>query len=217
MYHNNKLYIAFFKAFSRCHKDDSQKTNQVRANELWKTIRKKNENTNVIEVDMDLYRAVLQDLNQKSEEKEEKKKISRFFRGPTTKKVNPVGHNPEKEPKETEDGSCKTIEKEKAADDDNEEEIATQKPTPAQEKLENEIKTIDLQLGNLREAKAISNTDESAASLTKIIKTLKQEKDDLEKKLKKKKQDQIIQMNWRKKGKIILKSSRKSIRKLPQN
>ena len=61
MHHSNKLYQKFFKAFSNCHPTSTQANNQVKANKLWKTIKKKNE-AGAIEIDMEIYNAVVSNL-----------------------------------------------------------------------------------------------------------------------------------------------------------
>lgn len=194
MYQGNKQYIAFFKAFSRCHSDNSQQTNQFRANELWKTVKAPNE-----PIDMDLYKKVIQDLNQKSDAKEERKKIfTNFFRVPQQKKVNPVGVNPAKEPVEPD------VEVVAENDDEDENMEAISKSTPAQEKLEVEIKSVQADIEKLKDAKALGFNEESVASMSKRIKELEKNKEELEKKLKKKKQDQKNQMTFRKKRKEAL-------------
>ena len=78
---------------------------------------------------MDLYKKVIQDLNKKSDAKEERKRIfPNFFRVPQQKKVNPVGDNPAKEPVEPD------VEVVVEKDDEDKDVEAKIKLTPVQEK-----------------------------------------------------------------------------------
>ena len=74
MYQGNKQYQRFFLAYSKCHPQISQATNQAKANELWSTIKK----NGVINVD--LYQTMINDFEAKAKEKKEKGGIKHFVR-----------------------------------------------------------------------------------------------------------------------------------------
>ena len=86
-----------------------------------------------------------------------------------------------------------------AAPEDNEEAVNEPYRCPAQEKLRLEIETKEKILSNLKASRNLGIVDaESAATITKRIKVISEEKDKLEKTLKRKKVCQKAQMKFRK-------------------
>ena len=190
MYQGNKHYQSFFKVFCSCHPQNSQATNQSKANKLWATIKKKGE----CEINMEQFNSIMSDMQDKAKERMERKDIRIVFtKG--TKKVNPTGNNPAKERPgpvldETIVVDAGPTEYETVYDDNYEEvdEIVIKRTKPVQEKLEAELVKLELTILKLKEAKALSNTEESVCSLTTRIKTLEDTRAGMEKTLKLKKQ-----------------------------
>ena len=187
MFLGNKLYQRFFQAFCKCHPLNSQATNQAKANELWKTIKKKNEH-GLVEIDMEVFNSVVNNLEQKAVEQNMKKDIRNFFNTPTkTKKINPTEYDPAKELSILVDDEA--IVDAATEVDLEDEEVMVKRSKPAQEKLETEVQQLEMKIVRMKEAKALSDTHESMVVMTKQIKALEHQKNNLDKKLKKKKQD----------------------------
>ena len=154
MWSNNKKYQRFFKAFCSCHPEDTQAKNQVNANELWGTIKTKNEKGEV-DFNEELFTKLVSDFERKAAERKHKNDIRSFF---GTKRINPVKHIPEKEAPgpvldETIVIDGGPAESEDIIEDNDDTELVTKKITPAQDKLKMELTigiiNMALQLRNL--------------------------------------------------------------------
>ena len=135
---------------------------------------KKNE-AGAIEIDMEIYNAVVSNLEKTAAEAKVKGDIRRFFSDPK-KKNNLVKNIEAEESILVEDEAIVAAVKDVQMEHEDEEDITCKKARPAQEKLESEVQNLEIKISRLKETKALGDLVHSVASVTTHINTLEKQK-----------------------------------------
>ena len=124
---------------------------------------------------MEIYNAVVSNLEKTAAEAKVKGDIRRFFLDPK-KKNNLVKNIEAEESILVEDEAIVAAVKDVQMEHEDEEDITCKKARPAQEKLESEVQNLEIKISRLKETKALGDLVHSMASLTAQINTLEKQK-----------------------------------------
>ena len=204
---NSKLYHDLFRMYKSSYATKSAAKAQADFNQIWKEKIKKTEKE---KINMEAYQKVNDELKEIMNKKKSSTGIMSFFK----KKTAIAATKPPPETEEIEmqvirpvvaepdGGENSLIDDNNLVDDDirNDNEALTEKEPacPAQEKLKAEIAIKKDMLLKLIESREIVNDVESSVALSKKIKAVTAEKDELERKLRKKISDQKAKTKQRK-------------------
>ena len=186
----DKQYQNLFKKYVKAFPEKTPAVCQRNVSELWKEEIKKGKHS----IDDKKYEEELAKLNNIIVNREKKGGIQSFFQKKTKKTINPTVLIPEKEPvivdtvepsdDQTNDEAVVTL-----ADDNDNDAMEEKHTCPVQDKLKMKIAEKEKALTNLNEARNLNLGDESTVTLTKKIRDVMNERDELQKELKRKEQN----------------------------